>query len=271
MQRQAIVAGQFYPDRPQDLRRQLESFMPPDVVAKRVRGLMAPHAGYVYSGAIAGEGFSRVLVPETVILIGPNHHGIGAAAALYNRGSWLTPLGEVAIDEQLARALLSGVPGLAADPAAHRYEHSLEVMLPFLQLRRPDVRIVPLMLQSHSFSDLAGMGEALAAMIRDHEETQGTRVLLLASSDMSHYEPAEVARAHDLPVLERLITLDAAGLYQRVLQQRVSMCGIFAATLLLTTLTALGCKRGELVRYGNSGEVSGDMSSVVGYASALFS
>lgn len=265
--RQALVAGSFYPAEPYRLQAWLQQQLAvPSSSAAPALGLVVPHAGYVYSGAIAAAAFAQVAVPPVVVLLGPNHRGQGAPAALYDQGGWQTPLGPVAVDEALAAAVLAEVPGVAADPAAHAGEHSLEVMLPFLQWLRPDVRIVPLMLQAWSLADLLTMGQALASLLQRWPQPP----LLLASSDMSHYVTATAARAQDLPVIERLLALDAAGLYRQVHQARVSMCGVYPVTLLLATLAGLGCRGGELVRYGHSGEVTGDEGSVVAYVSALF-
>lgn len=265
MQRQPVVAGQFYSDDPVELRRHVESFLAGGGLAKPALGLMAPHAGYIYSGAIAGETFAAVDVPDSIILLGPNHRGIGHPRALYSQGSWLTPLGEVAIDENLAQLILAADPSIDDDISAHRYEHSLEVMLPFLQLRNPQVKIVPLSLSSLPFADLEQMAQHLSGVIKNYPE----KVLIVASSDMTHYEAADVAQKKDMYALEALLKLDAGQLYQRVQAQRISMCGVTAVALMLLTLSACGARRAELIRYANSGEVSGDMNEVVGYAGVV--
>lgn len=270
MLRAPVVAGQFYPMDRDELLRQLEGFYATVDCAKKslARAVLAPHAGYVYSGAIAARALAGVDIPSTVILLGPNHQGLGSRAAVYDSGAWETPMGEVAVNVKLAAQLCNAVTGFSSDPGAHRLEHSLEVMLPFLQYQRPDVHIVPIMLREHSFVELEEMGQMMAevlAPIRDD-------VLILASSDMSHYEPAAVAKQHDLPVLDLLIQGRAQQMYAHVLKHQISMCGIFPATLMLTTLNALYGETymGTLLEYTSSAAASGDYSSVVGYAAAVF-
>ncbi|MDY0186132.1 MAG: AmmeMemoRadiSam system protein B [Desulfuromonadaceae bacterium] len=270
MLRAPVVAGQFYPADRDELLRQLEGFYTAadSVKESPAQAVLAPHAGYVYSGAVAAKALAGVDIPSTVILLGPNHQGLGSRAAVYDSGAWQTPLGEVAVNAPLAAQVCNLVDGFSPDPSAHRLEHSLEVMLPFLQYQRPGVQIVPIMLREHSFPELEQMGQMLAevlAPIRDD-------VLILASSDMSHYEPAAVAKQHDLPVLDLLIQGRAQQMYAHVLKQQISMCGIFPATLMLTTLNALygDAYTGELLEYTNSAAASGDYASVVGYAAAVF-
>ncbi|MDD2558426.1 MAG: AmmeMemoRadiSam system protein B, partial [Desulfuromonas sp.] len=188
MLRAPVVAGQFYPADRDELLRQLEGFYTAadSVKESPAQAVLAPHAGYVYSGAVAAKALAGVDIPSTVILLGPNHQGLGSRAAVYDSGAWQTPLGEVAVNAPLAAQVCNLVDGFSPDPSAHRLEHSLEVMLPFLQYQRPGVQIVPIMLREHSFPELEQMGQMLAevlAPIRDD-------VLILASSDMSHYEPA---------------------------------------------------------------------------------
>ena len=268
MIRPPVVAGQFYPAGRRELEQQVRNFLSKADKSEqgRARAMLAPHAGYVFSGAVAAQAFAAVHIPATVVLLGPNHHGIGERAAVFDAGVWQTPLGDVEVDDVLAAQLCRNVSGFTADCNAHRFEHSLEVMLPFLQVLRPDVKIVPVMLREHSFAQLQRMGAEIAAEV-DHDST-----LFLASSDMSHYEPAEVARQHDMPVLDLLVQGRSEEMYSRVLTNRISMCGIFAATLMLTILDAIEDRpiHGELLEYTNSGAVNGDYSAVVGYAAAVF-
>ena len=262
MTREPAVAGQFYPGHPQELRRSVLELLRSEEAPRAATGVIVPHAGYVYSGGVAGATFARVRIPENVVILGPNHHGLGEAAALFSVGGWRTPLGEVPVADDLAGALLEQVPGLAADELAHRFEHSLEVQLPFLQLRAPRLRIVPICLGQHSLPQLLAMGEGLARVLGGW----GSEVLLVASSDMTHYEPGPVAREKDMRALERVLALDPEGLYRTVLQGRISMCGVLPTVVMLEAARMLGCRRAELVRYANSGEVTGDQGEVVGYA-----
>ncbi|MFA7535172.1 MAG: AmmeMemoRadiSam system protein B [Desulfuromonadales bacterium] len=265
MQRKPSVAGQFYPGQEHALRRMVEDFTRGDVAPQSAIGILSPHAGYIYSGAIAGETFARVEVPGKVVLLGPNHHGIGHPAAVYAQGSWLTPLGEIAVDAELAAAILAACPGMAADSAAHRLEHSLEVQLPFIQVRSPQAAIVPICLGGLPLADLLAIGEGLGRLLASRTE----KILLVASSDMSHYLSGDVAREKDGRALAPLLAVDPAALYRIVSDERISMCGMMPAVVMLAAARFVGASRAELVRYGNSGEVTGDQSQVVGYAGAI--
>lgn len=265
MLRQPIVAGSFYPENPLELRQSVESFLATGTLPAPALGVMAPHAGYVYSGAVAGETFAAVEVPDSVLLLGPNHRGVGGRRALFAQGRWQTPLGLCAIDEVLASAILQAVPQIQDDPLAHRYEHSLEVLLPFLQCCNPAVKIVPLMLRHQSFAELEAMAHALAPVLAGHPQ----KVLIVASSDMTHYESAAQARHQDSYALEAMLALDGEQLYRRVEAEKISMCGMVAAVVMILLSKALGGRQSQLIRYTNSGEVSGDMQQVVGYAGVV--
>ncbi|OQY18979.1 MAG: AmmeMemoRadiSam system protein B [Desulfobacteraceae bacterium 4572_35.1] len=265
MQRHPTVSGQFYPDNPTQLQQDILHYMGSCSQAMPALGLMAPHAGYVYSGATAGKTFAVVEVPDRVILIGPNHHGIGSDCAVYSEGSWITPLGTVAVDNELADLIIDADSAMHADRLAHQYEHSLEVMLPFLQTRNPQVKIVPISLKALPFEKLAAMAHHLSAVIKGQDQP----VLIVASSDMTHYAPAQVAQDQDLYALEAVLNLDGKQLYKRVQERQISMCGVCAVTLMLLTLVECRAKQAELVNYANSGEVSGDYRQVVGYAGVV--
>ena len=265
MLRRAAVSGQFYPDDSESLRALVRDLMPESGPRRAAVGVLAPHAGYVYSGTIAGTTFARIQVPQRVVILGPNHHGLGHPAALFAAGAWQTPLGEVPVDEAFAQALLHSCPHLAADPEAHRHEHSLEVQVPFLQECNPELHIVPLCLGHLSLATLLAIGSCLGELVAaDPEPT-----LLVASSDMTHYEPGEVARRKDLRALDQVLRCDPEGLLRTVEADRTSMCGVLPATVLLAAANHLGCRRAELVRYGNSGDVTGDQREVVGYAGVV--
>ncbi len=267
MNRSPAVAGQFYPDNAQSLRRLIEGYCPPAAEKIAALGVMVPHAGYVYSGAIAGSVFAQVRIPPRVILLGPNHHGLGESAALFPAGNWQTPLGSVATDEVLSGELLTDCPLLSKDPRAHLAEHSLEVQLPFLQVLAPDCRIVPLCLGRLSLEELLELGAALARVLAAHPG----EVLMVASSDMTHYEPGAVAREKDERALQRIIALDPEGLYRTVRDRRISMCGVLPTVAMLEAARLAGASRATLVRYGNSGDITGDQSAVVGYAGVVLS
>lgn len=269
MDREPAVAGRFYPALEERLARDVAALLAehPDERAtaeppRSVTGVLAPHAGYMYSGKVAGATYARVEVPERAVVMCPNHTGRGPAISLWPDGAWLTPLGRVPVDRQLTSALLEGDLAVS-DREAHRLEHALEVQLPFLQLRRPDVAIAALCLGPLSFAKCQALGKVVAAAARRRS------ALLVASSDMSHYLPAGRAREKDMRALERFLALDPEGLHQVVRREDISMCGYVPATVMLVAALELGAREAELVRYGNSAEASGDEDSVVGYAGAV--
>ncbi len=265
MLRMPAVADQFYPGEPETLRRLLHKLIPAGP-APAAKALVMPHAGYVYSGGVAGETVSRAAIPEAVIILGPNHHGLGAEAAIMAQGSWLMPLGEVPINADLARLLLAHCPVATDDPAAHRREHSLEVQVPFLQMRQPKLEIVPLVLSHLALPQCLEIGRGIAAAIREYANTYARPALLVASTDMTHYQSRQQATAQDRLAIERVLALDPEGLYHTVREHRISMCGFIPTVITLAATLALGSARAELVRYTDSGEASGDTSQVVGYA-----
>lgn len=267
MQRQPAVAGQFYPESESKLRDTLSRLMTENRSPQPVKGVISPHAGYVYSGAIAGKLFSQVAIPRTVLIIGPNHHGTGSAAALYPDGEWLTPLGSVSINSALNALLLRHTPYITSDAAAHQLEHSLEVQLPFLQYLRPDVTISAICLGHGDYVQLRDIGRGVAAAIKEY----GEDVLIVASSDMTHYESAVSARFKDEMALERALALDGKGLFDVCHSRRITMCGVVPATVMIEAALKLGAGTAELVAYGTSGDVSGDDLQVVGYAAVTVS
>jgi AmmeMemoRadiSam system protein B len=261
--RRPAVAGRFYPRHAEDLRAELRGYLSPGASAPvRAIGCIAPHAGYMYSGHVAGAVFAHIEIPRLCILMCPNHTGMGRALAIMSGGSWETPLGDVAIDTELAIALKQRFPALQEDSAAHRAEHAAEVELPFLQMLQPELRFVPIALGTGQFDPLEQLGYALAEVIA----AQRDPVLIVASSDMNHYESDAVTRSKDHRAIERILTLDPRGLYDVVTQQDISMCGFGPAVAMLTATRQLGAKSAELVKYATSGDVSGDRHMVVGYA-----
>lgn len=261
--RHPAVAGRFYPGDSDDLRAEARGYLS-QTTEKPVKaiGCIAPHAGYMYSGHVAGAVFAHIEIPERCVVMCPNHTGMGRALAVMSEGAWETPLGEVPIDTELARALKRQFPALQEDSAAHRAEHGAEVELPFLQLRQSKLRFLPIALGTAQFEPLAELGKALAEVIL----AQGEPVLIVASSDMNHYESDAVTRAKDHRAIERILSLDPRGLFEVVTQQNISMCGFGPAVVMLTAARQLGAKSAELVKYATSGDVSGDRDMVVGYA-----
>jgi len=228
-------------------------------------GAIAPHAGYVYSGPVAAAVYAATAIPEVAIILCPNHTGRGAPLALDPSSAWRTPLGDVLVDARLSDRMLALCPSLEKDAEAHRREHSLEVQLPFLQVLRRDARIVPICIGEPSLSLCREVGDALATIVAEEKE----RPLLLASSDMNHYESREVGRRKDDLALARVAALDAEGLYRTVLTESISMCGFLPATSLLFAAKSSGAASARIVARRDSGDETGDASSVVGYAGVV--
>ena len=269
--REAAVAGQFYPASQTELLREVEEFMGQrnpargnEAGSKRVRalGVIAPHAGYVYSGAVAGAVYAHIEVPRKVIVLCPNHTGLGEPLAITSSGSFRTPLGDARIDSTLAEALKKAFPLLREDPAAQLNEHAVEVQLPFLQVMRDDLLFVPITVGTGQFEVLTALGVVLAKVIGEC----GEPVLMVASSDMNHYEDDAETRVKDALAIEQVLGLQPQGLFQTVRGQQISMCGYGPAVAMLTAALRLGATSAELVKYATSGDVSGDRAHVVGYA-----
>jgi MEMO1 family protein len=267
--RRPAVAGRFYPRNADDLRAEARGYLSQastiEEAPVRAVGCIAPHAGYMYSGHVAGAVFARIEIPRRCIVMCPNHTGMGRALAILSEGAWETPLGEVAIASELARSLKQRFPALEEDSAAHRAEHAAEVELPFLQLRQAELRFVPIALGTGQFEILEQLGKAIAEVVAAQSEP----VLIIASSDMNHYEPDALTRVKDHRAIERILSLDPRGLYDVVTQQDISMCGFGPAVAMLTAARRLGAKSAELVKYATSGDVSGDRDMVVGYAGVV--
>lgn len=263
MNRKAFVAGQFYPGSPGKLREAIAGFAVPGAERRRAIAVVSPHAGYIYSGPVAGAVFSTTALPAVFVVLGPAHREIGPLFAVGANGSWETPLGETPIDEALAARILAAVPAAEEDDRAHAFEHSLEVQLPFIQYFRPDAAIVPVCVSPEAgFPALEDFGRALAAAIG--EDGRGT--LIVASTDMSHYVSRRTAEAKDMKAVRKVLDLDPRGLYDTVLAERISMCGFQPTAAALVAARALGATGAELVGYRTSGDATGDYDQVVGYA-----
>jgi MEMO1 family protein len=260
--REPAVAGRFYPVNPEELRADVASYLSPPRERAPAIGCIAPHAGYVYSGQVAGAVFSRIEIPPSCIVLCPNHTGFGHPLAIMKAGAWRTPLGDLPIDSELAARLLQAFPALWEDSAAHRSEHAIEVELPFLQIIRPDVKFVPIAVGTGRLLLLEHLGEAVATVIAAYERP----VLIIASSDMNHYENDSTTRAKDRKAIDQILALDPGGLYEIVMSESISMCGFGPAVAMLTAARRLGAQKAELVQYATSGDVSGDRETVVGYA-----
>ena len=263
MKRQPAVAGQFYPGNSTQLYHDLAVLIPEVSGKRRVIGIIAPHAGYVYSGAIAGKVYGSIAIPTTVLILGPNHHGAGSGVALYPDGEWLTPLGPLTINTRLNALLQHHVPLVRFDTVAHEFEHSLEVQVPFIQYLQPDATVSAICLGHGDYNVVRQIGEGIAAAIRVYDDN----VLIVASSDMTHYESAESARRKDGLALDKVLNLNPEGLLQQCNSEHITMCGVIPAAVMLVAARMLGATHADLVAYGTSGDVSGDNRQVVGYAS----
>lgn len=262
--RTPAVAGRFYPEHADRLLSEIHQYM--SAASSRVSaiGCVAPHAGYMYSGHVAGAVYSQLEVPEHCIILCPNHTGRGVPLSIMAATAWQTPLGEVAPSSELALRLMAQFPGLEEDSAAHRSEHAIEVQLPFLQARQENLHIVPIAVGTSDFRALHGLGEAMAAAIGDRDD-----VLIVASSDMNHYESDAITRVKDHKAIDRILALDARGLWDAVMREAISMCGFGPAAAMLTAAKILGASKATLVRYATSGDISGDRDAVVGYAGIM--
>ncbi|MGA7645577.1 MAG: AmmeMemoRadiSam system protein B [Terriglobales bacterium] len=272
--RSPAVAGRFYPGSADELLQDIQNYTaPPENPAESglisAIGCVVPHAGYIYSGSVAGAVYSRLEVPKRCVILCPNHTGKGRPLAVMTSTTWQTPLGDVAADAEVGGRLLRRFPALEEDSAAHRGEHAIEVQLPFLQARQPELHIVPITVGTSNFDVLRGLGEALADVIGEVEEDHEKKVLIVASSDMNHYESDAVTRVKDRKAIERVLAMDARGLWEVVMNEDITMCGFGPTVVMLTAAKLLGATSATLVKYATSGEVSGDYESVVGYAGII--
>jgi AmmeMemoRadiSam system protein B len=261
--RTPAVAGRFYPGRAEELLREIRGYTSHAETARvSAIGCVVPHAGYIYSGHVAGAVYSSLEIPEHCIVLCPNHTGQGVPLAIMTSTAWQTPLGEVAPSPELASQLLRSYPRLQEDSAAHRAEHAIEVQLPFLQNRQKNLHIVPIAVGTSNYQFLHGLGTAIAEVIAASKE----EVLIIASSDMNHYEADAITRVKDQKAIDRVLALDARGLWEVVMNEHISMCGFGPTVAMLTAANILGANLATLVRYATSGDVSGDRQTVVGYA-----
>jgi MEMO1 family protein len=271
MLRLPAVAGRFYPANATELAATVRRLSGPrgDAAAAEkisVTACLVPHAGYMYSGGVAGEVLGRIVLPKKILILGVRHFPRGESAAILSSGAWRTPLGDAPIDAELAKALREAIPLLREDSVAHGQEHSLEVQIPFLQVLAPGFSFVPVALGTVRFDDLVRVGEAVARVLIAAKEP----VLLLATSDLNHYEDDATTRLKDAKAVEKLLALDARGLFDVCRAEKISMCGLGPAVATIAAVRAMGATRGELVKYATSADVSGDTSSVVGYAGIIW-
>ncbi len=265
MIRKPAVAGQFYPASSSQLKTMIGALADEKAEKQEVIGLISPHAGYIYSGPVAGAVISRIKLKDTFIIIGPNHTGMGKPLSIMTEGEWQTPLGKVEIDSELGKQILATSSHLQEDDVAHQYEHSIEVQIPFLQYFKPDIRIVPIILAYAGGSVYKEIGKDIAKAVKQLKR----EVVLIASSDMTHYEAQESARKKDTQAIEAILCLDEDQLLKRVKELDISMCGYAPTVSVIAAAKELGAKTAELIRYQTSGDITGDYDSVVGYAGII--
>jgi MEMO1 family protein len=260
--RRPAVAGRFYPGDRDTLLGEVRTYLSPTEKTISAIGCVVPHAGYIYSGHVAGALFARLNIPQRCIVLCPNHTGMGQPLAIMSGGAWETPLGNISIDSSLADTLKQRFPLLTEDADAHRAEHAVEVELPFLQAKSPNFTFVPIALGTAKFDVLESLGQAIGDVVKDEPEA----VLIIASSDMNHYENDKITRVKDHKAIERILALEARGLFDVVMREDISMCGFGPTVAMLTAAKRLGATAAELIKYSTSGDISGDREMVVGYA-----
>ncbi len=268
MLRPPAVAGRFYRAERDELLDDIRGFLQPVEPRARVIGAIIPHAGYMYSGHVAGAVYARIDLPACNVILCPNHTGFGVPLSIMRSGSWQTPLGEIRIDHELAEALLTEDPDLQDDIEAHRFEHAIEVQLPFIQhVAGPSTTFVPIAIGTGSWTRLESLGRALAEVLKKVDRT----ALIVASSDMNHYESDAVTRVKDRKAIDQVLAMDPKGLFDVVRRENISMCGYGPAVAMLTAAKLLGAAKADLVKYATSADVSGDFDHVVGYAGIVIS
>lgn len=269
--RAPAVAGRFYPGQLDALAHEVDSYLAPESTPQEqisgALGCVAPHAGYMYSGNVAGAVYRRLPSCSRYFILGPNHWGRGAPFAVISGGQWLTPLGRVSVDAELAKVLKEKCKLLAEDAVAHAHEHSLEVQIPFLQRKSGQFTFVPVAISTRDYASLETLGQALAQAIKLSAEP----ALIIASSDMNHYEPDGITRKKDEKAIEKMLQLDPAGLWEVIGREDISMCGYGPAIAMLAAAKELGAQRGQLIKYATSADAGGERDAVVGYAGIIVS
>ncbi|MBF8301879.1 MAG: hypothetical protein HW396_160 [Candidatus Dadabacteria bacterium] len=261
--RKPAVAGKFYEGNAEELIKELSLLVKPlpDVEKKKILGGISPHAGYIYSGHVAGELYSRIQIPQRIVILSPNHTGYGARISIFPDGYWETPLGNVKVDSELCTLIQSRYKSIVRETDAHLFEHSLEVQLPFIQHLKSDFQIAPITLMHLTFKECEILGRAISDSIRE----MGEEVLIIASSDLNHYEDQKVTEKKDMMAIGKVLSLDPKGLLDVTSRYGISMCGVIPTTVMLILCLELGAKKAELLKHATSGDISGDYNHVVGY------
>jgi len=267
MIREPAVAGTFYPSDPKTLERAVLSYLAKSDNPIEAKAVVSPHAGYMYSGSVAGAVYGSVRVTGRCIVLGPNHTGRGIPMALHPAGQWRTPLGLVSIDEEMNSRLLKECDLLGEDYKAHQGEHSLEVQVPFLQVLARDLKFSAICVGTVDLARLEALGHALSRTV----QSPGEPVLIVVSSDMNHFESAAVNKRKDDLAIAHVLSIDPEGLHRVVCDEDISMCGFAPAVAALVCCRDMGAGHAQLVRYAHSGEVTGDSDEVVSYAGIVIS
>jgi len=263
--REPIAVNRFYSGNPEDLKRTIVNFLKQDEEKIQVKGLVSPHAGFMYSGAVAGATFSKIKPADVYVILGPNHTGYGTKVSISGEDSWKTPLGEVKIDDKIRETLLQSSDILKINDDAHKFEHSIEVQLPFIQMLNENFSFVPIVIKSSEKNIYKKLARALSESIKQVDKN----VVIIASSDMTHYEPHETAKKKDSKVIKKMLSLDSEAVFDTVISQRITMCGYMPVTVMLASCKTLGAYEAKLIDYQTSGDVTGDKSSVVGYTGII--
>ncbi len=263
--RKPSVAGQFYPGNPVRLQNTIKSLIDYEAQKQKAFAIVSPHAGYMYSGKVAGLVFSSIEIPKKAVIIGPNHTGYGPEASIMDKGIWEMPMGNVEIDQKLAQSIIENSEVLQSDTLAHSMEHSLEVQVPFLQFFQPDIEIIPIILSGHDFLVCESVAKGIATGVKSQDED----ILIIASTDLTHYQSQSIANRQDNKIIEKIEALDAKGLLELVIRENISMCGYMPVTTAILAAKEIGATTAKLIKYMTSGDVSGELSHVVGYAGII--
>ncbi|MFQ3675473.1 MAG: AmmeMemoRadiSam system protein B [Endomicrobiia bacterium] len=266
MNRKLQFSGSWYPDNKEEITKYLISI--PEENKVSVTSCICPHAGWMYSGKVAGEVYSKIKPADVYILLGPNHTGMGKNIAVYPEGYWEGPLGKIKVNSKIVELLVKSSEFLEKDFVAHYREHSLEVQIPFLQvISKKDFTIVPITIRAESYQICEDIGRNIALVVKKYKKDfPDQKVVLISSTDMSHYEEYEYAKKLDFLAIEQILNLYDKGLYDTVLSYGISMCGVIPTVCTIIASKLLGAKTAQLVKYQTSGDVSGDYEQVVGYA-----
>lgn len=265
MIRHPAVAGTFYSGNAAQLKSDIEGFVMKDCEKQAALGIVSPHAGYIYSGRVAGNLYSKIKIPDTAVILAPNHTGFGVPYSIWPGGLWRTPLGDAVVDEEIVNELVRECDFIEKDKEAHLYEHAAEVQIPFLQYFKPDIKIVSMVISSRNIDELKTIGKSLSEVLKKLRPD----ALVVASSDMTHRESQTSANKKDRIAINEILALNEDNLYRKVQDLHITMCGIYPAVIMLVCSKGRGAKKAELVRYETSGDTTGDYNQVVGYAGIM--